>query len=733
MNLRKHLFWIIFFGQTSLFTYAQRVEKVNYVNPFIGTAGTGHTFPGATLPGGMVQLSPETGYAGWKYCAGYRYEDKSILGFSHTHLSGTGALDLGDILLMPFTGEVFSKEDYKSDFSHADEKAGPGYYSVRLKSFDVNAELTASAHAGMHRYTYPARQSGHLLLDLRHGLVGESPGRLESHVIESNFKREDRQTLSGYTITKGWAGRKHVYFVLQLNQPFTNYTWISDSTANRNQRVVFNFNTLKDSQLLVKVGISSVSIENARANLNAEIDHWNFDKVRRSAEQSWERELSSIDIEGTEQQKEIFYTALYHTLIAPNNIADVNGQYRGEDNKVYQSASKTYYSTLSLWDTFRALNPLYTILYPAKTNAIVASMIDHYNVAGYLPIWTLWGHENHCMIGNHAVPIIADAYLKGIRNYDTGKAYEAMFNSLTVNHKNSDWNLYTKYGYLPSDLFKVESVSTTLENGIDDWSLAQVAKAMNKQADFLTFSKRSGFYKNLFDPGTALMRGKNSDGKWVVPFDPFKISHASTSGGDYTEGNAWQYSWHVMQDPDGLIKLMGGKKRFVNKLDSLFTLEPKVYGDGATADITGLIGQYVHGNEPSHHVAYLYTLAGEPYKAQKRINGIVNTQYSNAPDGLSGNDDCGQMSAWYVFSTLGFYPVNPASGQYVFGVPAFKKVVLKVGDKKFVIKAENLGDHNPYILETRLNGKPYKLPWLKHTDLLEGGELTFKMGNKTIE
>jgi predicted alpha-1,2-mannosidase len=727
METMNNILWLILLVLPSSFAHAQ---KFKYVNPFIGTAGTGHTFPGATLPGGMVQLSPETGYAGWKYCAGYRYEDKSILGFSHTHLSGTGALDLGDILLMPFTGDVTVKEDYKSDFSHQEELAKPGYYAVQLKTYGVKAELTASAHVGMHRYSYLAKQKPHVLLDLRHGLVGESQGRLESHVIESNFKLESRQILSGHTITKGWAGIKHVYFVLQFNQPFANYTWVSDSTAKRNQRVVFSFDPLPASQLLVKVAISAVSIENARENLNAEVNHWNFDQVQILAKNNWEAELSKVDVDGTLAQKETFYTALYHSLIAPNNIADVNGQYRGENNKVYTSANKNYYSTLSLWDTFRALNPLYTILYPEKTNHIVASMVDHYKVAGYLPIWTLWGHENHCMIGNHAVPIIADAYLKGIRNYDTAKAYEAMLTSLTVNHKNSEWGIYNKYGYLPSDLYKVESVSTTLENGIDDWSLAQVAKAMNKKADFITFSKRAGFYTNLFDASTRLMRGKNSDGSWVSPFDPFKVSHASTSGGDYTEGNAWHYSWHVMHDVEGLMNLMGGKKKFELKLDSLFSLDSKVYGDGATVDVTGLIGQYAQGNEPSHHVAYLYTLAGAPHKTQEKISSIVNTLYNNSPEGLSGNDDCGQMSAWYVFSTLGFYPVNPASGDYVFGVPAFKKAVLHIGKKDFVINAENLSERNCYVQSIRLNGKPYQLPQINHADLLKGGELTFVMGNK---
>jgi predicted alpha-1,2-mannosidase len=705
-------------------------HKTDYVDPFIGTAGTGHTFPGATTPWGMVQLSPETGYVGWKYCSGYRYEDSTILGFSHTHLSGTGALDLGDILLMPIAGQPVAKAEYRSAFSHSEEHASPGYYAVKLKSGNIQAELTASAHLGMHRYTFPKGQAANVLFDLRHGLVGESPGRLESHVIESNFKAEDSKTLSGHTITTGWAGTKQVYFVLQFDQPFKRTMWLSDSLATRNQRVIFSFGEPDRSQVQIKVGISSVSIENARQNLKAEADHWDFDHVRKQARESWEAQLSRVEIYAPEKQQQIFYTALYHALIAPNNIADVNGQYRGADNKVYTAPGKVYYSTLSLWDTFRALAPLYTILYPKVTNDLVASMVEHYKVTGALPIWTLWGHENYCMISNHAVPIIADAYLKGIRNYDTAKAYEAVYKSLTVEHKNSEWGWYTQYGYLPSDLKKIEAVSTTLENGIDDWSAAQMAKAMNKQHDAEIFRARSMYYKNLFDPSTMLMRGKNRDGSWVKPFDPLKISHGFSSGGDYTEGNAWHYSWHVMQDIPGLIKLMGGNKKFVSKLDSLFTMDSKVYGDGATVDVSGLIGQYAQGNEPSHHVAYLYALAGAPQKTREKVSTIINTLYSNNPDGLSGNDDCGQMSAWYVFSAIGFYPVNPASGEYVIGVPAFKKAILHLGNKDMTISAPNLTANDQDVSKIELNGKAYTSPYLLHQDLMKGGKLNFMMTGK---
>lgn len=709
-------------------TNAQTNNKVNLVNPFIGTAGTGHTFPGATLPLAMVQLSPETGYAGWKYCSGYRYEDSSILGFSHTHLSGTGALDLGDILLMPFTGEVTKKENFKSRFSHDQEHASPGYYSVMLKDYGIQAELTVTQHSGMHRYRYAGNTGRHLLLDLRHGLTGESRENLERHVIKSNCTIEDHQTISGYTLTKGWAGDKHVYFVMRLQQPFQSYMWISDSAMGRNQRIVFNFSGDKNRELQVKVGISAVSIENARQNLDAEIKGWNFETVKNNAAQAWETYLSAIDVVGTLKQKRIFYTALYHTLIAPNNIADLTGQYRGADNNVYTSPDKTYYSTFSLWDTYRALNPLFTILYPEKTNGIITSMIEHYKVAGYLPVWTLWAHENHCMIGNHSIPVIVDAYLKGIRNYDVNKAYEAIKISSTVNHKNSSWDMYMRYGYLPSDSIKIEAVSTTLENGIDDWCVAQMAKAMDKTDDYQLFMRRSGFYKNLYDSSTRLMRGKKNDGSWVSPFDPLKICHGGTSGGDYTEGNAWHYTWHVQQDVDGLIKLMGGKESFIKKLDTLFTLDSKVYGDGATADVTGLIGQYVQGNEPSHHVAYLYTLAGAPQKTQEKIHTILDRLYSDQPDGLSGNDDCGQMSAWYIFSALGFYPVNPASGQYVFGVPSFSKAVIHTGNKKLTVTAINLSAVNCYIQKVILNGRQYTAPYIRHQDIINGGQLTFIMG-----
>lgn len=428
----------------------------------------------------------------------------------------------------------------------------------------------------------------------------------------------------------------------------------------------------------------------------------------------------------------IFYTALYHTLVVPNNIADADGSYRGADSQVYKSKNGTYYSTMSLWDTFRATNPLYTLLCPERTNEIIESMLSHFDVSGYLPIWPLWGHETHCMIGNHAIPVIVDAYQKGIRSYDVNKAYEAIKSSSTINHPKSDWDIYLKYGYLPSDQIKEEAVSRTLESGIDDWCVAQMAKAMGKQKDYEEFTKRSEFYRNLFDRTSGLMRGKNSDGKWVTPFDKLKNSHAGDAGGDYTEGNAWHYSWHVMQDIEGLIELMGGKEEFALKLDSLFALESTVKGE-VTVDVTGLIGQYVHGNEPCHHVAYLYNYAGQPWKTQEKINLILTTLYNSTPNGLCGNDDCGQMSAWYFFSSLGFYPLNPADGKYVFGKPLYSKAILKFGQRPFIVEAKNLSLKNIYIQEIELNGKPYHERFITHQDIVQGGHLIFTMGSNPKE
>lgn len=709
---------------------AQDSDHAKYVKPLIGTAGTGHTYPGATMPFGFVQLSPETGNIGWDYCSGYRYEDKSIMGFSHTHISGTGALALGDLLLMPFTGNE-KKDSYRSSFSHDKESASPGYYAVYLNDYKIQAEMIATQRAGYHRYAFNSND-GHLLIDLKHGIVNNKK-ELETHVLKSELNIENHNTLSGYTITEGWAGEKHFYFVIKLDEPFVDSVWLSDPKVTRNQRLVLNFKSKNNLLINARVGISTVSIKNAKDNLKAEIGEQNFNSLKQQGYNKWEQYLSTVSIEADQAQKETFYTALYHLLVVPNNIADVNGEYRGVDNKVYTAKDHSYYSTFSLWDTYRAACPLYTILYPEKSNQFINTMLAHFDGKCYLPIWSLWGHENHCMIGNHSIPVIVDAYQKGIRNYDVEKAYQAIKQSSTVAHFNSEWDIYNKYGYFPSDLIKVQAVSKTLESCFDDWCVAQMAKVLNKTEDYKFFSKRAQFYKNVFDPSTKLMRGKRSDGQWVTPFEPFKISHAETVGGDFTEGNSWQYTWHVQHDINGLIKLMGGQKKFGIKLDSLFNFKPIVDGDGSTLDVTGLIGQYVHGNEPSHHVAYLYNYAGEPWKTQQKVALILSTLYDNTPGGLSGNDDCGQMSAWYIFSALGFYPVNPASGIYDLGSPKYKKAVLNVNGRKFIVETKNVNAKNIYIQRVELNGMAYKHNYIRHQDIVKGGHLTFIMGSTPVK
>ncbi|MET0464281.1 MAG: GH92 family glycosyl hydrolase [Chitinophagaceae bacterium] len=711
-------------------TFAQRSVYTSFANPMIGTDGTGHTFPGATVPFGLVQLSPETGFVGWDYCSGYRYTDTRIFGFSHTHLSGTGAKDLGDILVMPFTGKL--ADTAVSSFRHSTEKASPGYYAVELDDYRINAQLTATAHTGFHEYAYPRAEQAGIVINLKSALVNKA-SELETHVLESHIEIKDNNTLTGYTITKGWAGTQHVYFVIKLQQAIQSHQWLSDSTASRNHILAVFFDAKQPFTQRIKVAISTVSIENAIGNLHAELAHWDFQRTRKEADALWESRLNKIRIEGTPEEKEIFYSSMYHSFIAPNNIADVNGQYRGADNKVYQAKDNVYYSTLSLWDTYRALNPLYTIILPEETKNIVSSMLAHQKVQGYLPIWTLWGHENYCMIGNHAIPAIAEAYVKGICKDNVQEAFEAARISSTVDHKGSDWTNYLKYGYFPSDIITREAVSKTMESSYDDYAVAQLAELAGRNAARDSFTRRSASYKNLFDPVTRFMRGKTAAGDWVTPFDPFKLSHAGSGGGDYTEGNAWQYTWHVQHDVPGLVALMGGKEQFNKKLDSLFEQESHVYGDGLTLDVTGLIGQYAHGNEPCHHVAYLYTLSGQPWKAADRISEIIPSFYSNKPGGLSGNDDCGQMSAWYIFSAVGFYPVDPVSATYVFGKPLHKKATIQVGEKIFVVNAKDLSPANKYIQQVLLNGKPYYDSHIRHADIVKGGELTFIMGKNPVD
>ncbi|MGN8069427.1 GH92 family glycosyl hydrolase [Mucilaginibacter sp. 22184] len=694
-----------------------------YVDPFIGTSATGHTFPGATVPFGMVQLSPETGNFGWHYSSGYRYEDSTITGFAHTHLSGTGGVDLGDVLFFPFQGK--EPQQFVSRFSHRKEKASPGYYEVELDDHDIKVQLTASAHTGLHRYTFNKAGQSHLLIDMQSGLV-ENAEELKEHVSEGSISIDSKTTVSGYAFSSQWVEKK-VYFTAQFSKAFTGSHFIDED----HRRLIVNFDTQPGETIEVKVVISGVSIDGARKNMAAETLNKTFDQVKAEASKVWESYFNRMKAEGTGAQKTAFYTSIYHALIQPNNIADADGRYRGADGEVHQSADKVYYSTLSLWDTYRAAQPYYTLMCPDKDGQIIETMLQHFTTAKLLPVWTLWGKESYAMIGNHAVPAIVDAALKGIKGFDREQAFAAIKVSLT-NHKNPkyNWDTYTRYGYLPSDSVKREAVSRTLEAAYDDWCAAQLAKSLHKTDDYNYFNKRSKYYMNLFDKSTNLMRGRLANGDWVRPFANLDSGQLAI-GGDYTEGNAWQYVWSVQQDIPVLIKLMGGNKPFTAKLDSLFSMSSKVFGKGSTLDVTGLIGQYAHGNEPNHHVAYLYALAGQAYKTQRLVRQIADQFYQNKPDGLSGNDDCGQMSAWYIFTALGFYPVNPADGRYVFGAPQLSRVNISVTNgKSFVIEAKGLSKANKYVQSISLNGKPYLKNYIRHFDILKGGRLVFVMGDK---
>ena len=701
-------------------------DLTQYVNPFIGAADNGHTFPGACTPFGLVQPSPDTGNCTWTYCSGYMYLDESIWGFSQTHLNGTGCPDLGDIQLQPFTGAI-ERENFHSRYKKETQQAKPGYYAVTLDDFGVDVELTASPRVAFHRYTFKHAAPARLLVDLQYGIVSGKEA-LRKHILSSDVTVEDPTTLSGHNQAQAWV-KRHYFYVVKFDRPYAAIRQLPAQEGEKAPRYVLDFDLKPGETLQVKVALSTVSVEGAKKNLAAEIPHWNFMKVRAQAKAAWNTLLARAEVEGSLEQKENFYTAMYHLFIQPNNIADVDGQYRGADDKVLTAPGKAYYSTLSLWDTYRAAHPLYTILAPERVDGFIGTMIAHQKAQGYVPIWTLWGKENHCMIANHSVPVIADATLKGFRGFDAEAAFQGIKTSLTVNHPKSDWDVYTRYGYLPFDIIKGESVSRTLEYVYDDYCAAQLAKALGKHADAERFSKRADFYKNLFCPETGFMRGRDAKGNWRTPFDPVKLNHGEHSGYDYTEGNAWQYTWHVQHDPEGLIALMGGKAATVKKLNTLFTLPSKVEGAGFVLDVSGLIGQYAHGNEPSHHTAYFFNYAGQPWRTQELIREIFDTQYKNKPDGLCGNDDCGQMSAWYIFSAMGFYPFNPCNDGYVFGAPQIGKITLRLPrGRTFTVEARNLSKENKYVQGITLNGKPFPGMKLEHADIMKGGTLVFEMG-----
>jgi len=713
-----------FFGCSGTPQATGEADYTQYVNPFIGAADNGHTFPGACRPFGMIQTSPVTGAVGWRYCSEYVNEDSIIWGFTQTHLSGTGCMDLGDILVMPLTGKRQRAWDaYRSSFQKSQEDAEPGYYTVELTEPGVRAELTASTHAALHRYTYHQADSASILIDLQHGPAWNE-GQYHSQVRACETQWEDAQTLTGHVKNSVWVNQDY-FFVMKFNRPVTAPIHLPMGETEKGQRIVATFDVQPGEEVLMKVALSTTGIEGAKKNLEAEIAGWDFEAVRTAAHNEWNSYLSRIEVTGTKEEKTNFYTCLYHALIQPNQISDVDGKYRNAADSVTTAQGGTFYSTFSLWDTYRAAHPFYTLMFPERVDGFVNSLVEQAEVQGFLPIWGLWGKENYCMVGNHGVSVVAEAYRKGFRGFDAERAFAAIKQTQTVSHKlKSDWETYMKYGYLPTDLIKTESVSSTLESVYDDYAAADMARRMGKEEDAAYFARRADFYKNLFDPETKFMRPRLSDGSWRTPFNPSDVAHAESSGGDYTEGNAWQYTWHVQHDVEGLIELFGSREAFLNKLDSVFTVKLET----TQADVTGLIGQYAHGNEPSHHITYLYALAGRPERTQELIRQIFDTQYRPEPDGLCGNDDCGQMSAWYMFSAMGFYPVNPVSGEYVFGAPQMPKFVLHLTDgKTFTIIAEGLSKEHKYIESITLNGEPYTKNFIAHEDILKGGTLVYKM------
>ncbi|NDW08569.1 GH92 family glycosyl hydrolase [Dysgonomonas sp. 520] len=708
-------------------------DYTQYVNPFIGTADNGHTFPGACAPFGMIQASPQSDNGTWKYCSGYNYADTTLQGFVQTCLNGTGVPDLGDILILPFTGDQQNKPD-EVRFDKINEKASPGYYGVTLSDFNIDVELTATEHTAFHKYTFKGDDQNYIYIDLLSGLWDKPESASEPRIIKKGeVNMPDDKTITGHNIVKAWVERQ-VFYAIRFDRPYRVIDELPQEKDKITRKYILGFDIKEGESVQVKIALSTVSIDGALASMEKENPAWDFEAVKESTRSKWNELLSRVEITGTDDQKTSFYTSLYHLFIQPNNIADADGKYRGVNDSISTSPSGAYYSTFSLWDTYRAAHPLYTIIAPERVDGMVQSMLAHHKIQGFLPIWTLWGKENYCMIGNHSIPVIVDAYLKGFKGFDAEEAYQAIKESSMRSHFNSDWETYDKYGYYPFDIIKAESVSRTLESAYDDYCVAQMAKALAKTEDYEYFTKRAGFYKNLFDTETNMMRAKDSQGKWRTPFNSFLLSHAYTSGGDYTEGNAWQYTWHVQHDVEGLISLMGGKTTFETKLDSLFFLSTTTDNTGFVLDVTGLIGQYAHGNEPSHHVAYLYNYVDRKDKTQQLIREIFDRFYLAKPDGLCGNDDCGQMSAWYIFSAMGFYPVNPSGGEYILGAPQIEKVSLALPDNKiFTMEAKDLSKENKYVKSVELNGVPVKGLSIHHKDIMNGGNLVFTMTDKPIE
>jgi len=734
-------------------------RMIDYVKPLVGTKSMGHTFPGACAPFGLVQLSPDTEMVphningvyqkdAYRYCAGYQYEDSTIVGFSHTHLNGTGHSDLGDILIMPTTGELqldrgtaqHPETGYRSRFSHKKEKASPGYYSVFLDDYGIQAEMTATERTGVHRYTFPKGEA-HLIIDLTYGIYN-----YDGKVLWANLRVENDSTLTGYRITRGWARTNYTYFAISFSKPIKNYGQRNAEKVVYNGfwrkfnleknfpemggtkiTAFFNFDFEEGEQLEVKVALSPVDCLGALANLEAETARKSFNQIRKETENKWEKELSVISTKGNYDNMCTFYTSLYHTMINPSVYMDVDGRYRGVDHNIHEAKDFTNYTIFSVWDTYRAYHPLQNIINRQRNTDFVKSMLAHaeQSVHKALPVWSLMGNEDWCMIGYHSVSVIADAAAKGLI-FDKEKALKAMISSSTLKYYDGIAD-YMKLGYVPLNV-NGSGASITLEYAYDDFTIAKFAQSIGKTAVADEYFKRAMNYKNLFDSSQSFVRPKNSDGSWKKDFDAL-----DTQNQGFIEGNSWNYSFYVPQDVKGLIGQMGGDKRFVERLDSLFTMHlPKKYYEH-NEDITeeGLIGNYVHGNEPSHHVPYLYAWTSQSWKAQERIRLIMDTKYQNKIDGLCGNDDCGQMSAWYIFSALGFYPVCPATDQYVLGIPYFEEMIVRLENgQTFTVKAKKFSPKNNYVQSVKLNGTDFKKAYITQQEIMSGGILEFVMGAK---
>lgn len=709
-------------------------DLTQFVDPRIGTGGHGHVFYGANVPYGFIQLGPTSIPQSWDWVSGYHVSDSTVIGFPHTHLSGTGIGDLHDINVMPVVGEVtYSRGDASSYetglWSYSDrskEVVTPGYYRTHLSRYNVDVELTATKRVGFHKYTFLGNESPAIVFDMVNGGCWDKTTEAVIRVVNDS-------TVSGYRYSKGWADDQRVFFRAEFSRKFDNVEFIvNDSVKEDNMAkgaqlfARVNFAAGNQEPVYMKVALSPTSEEGAQLNMQTELSGWDFEKTIADAKAAWNKELNKVKVYTTDEaSKKIFYTSLYHTLFAPSEFCDVNGDYYGADKQMHKGEGFVNYTTFSLWDTYRAAQPLMTILHPEKMSDIINTMLHIHQQQGKLPVWHLMGCETNCMVGNPGVPVVADAILKDIKGFDTELAFKALKESSMLPERGMEHRI--EYGFIPADKM-TEAIAYDMEYAIADWAVAQAAQKLGKQEDYEYFLKRSKSYKNYFDASTGFMRGKMLDGSWRTPFSPYASSHRDD---DYCEGNAWQYTWLVPHDVEGLVGCFGSKEAFVNKLDSLFLANGDM-GEASSPDISGLIGQYAHGNEPSHHTVYLYTLVGQPWKTADRIKEILHTMYTDQPDGLSGNEDVGQMSAWYILSSFGFYQVEPAGGKFVFGYPNIDKVEITVPAGKFVIERENKGQQNNYIQGIVLNGTEYKKPWIEYADIMKGGELKFLMGDEPV-